>query len=135
METDTDNLEAGREFEIEVQVWASATSPVDTGQVYLDFDTDKLEAISLTAGEGLEYQLQAITDNTQGRIGFAAGTLGGAATMPFILCTVRFRSKAVTDGVATSINYAPLIPPRQTKVVNRGVDITGELRGLTVTVH
>ena len=135
METDRHNLQLGQEIQIEVQVWAGAATSVDTVQVYLDFDAGKLDAISLAAGERLEYQLQAITDNTKGRIGFAAGTLRGAATKPFVLCTVSFRSKAITDGVEASVDFAPLSPPRQTKVVRWGVDITGELRGIRMTAR
>ena len=118
-----------------VQVWAGPNGPVDTGQVYLDFDAGQLEAISLTAGERLEYQLQAVTDNTKGRIGFAAGTLRGAATKPFILCIVSFRPKAVIEGTGAPVYFAPLSPPRQTKVVHKGVDTTGELRGVKETVR
>ena len=135
LEATVEGLRVAQVFDVAVWVWAGAGSPVDTVQVYLEFDPSKVEAVSVVAGERLEYQLQATTNNTLGQVGFAAGTLGNAAREPFTLCTVRFRAKAVADEPGTSVYFAPLNSPRHTKVINKGLDVTGELRNLKLIVR
>ena len=125
----------GEEFRVVVRVWASAPSPVDVVQVYLEFDTEKLEAVALSPGSQLEYELQSAWNNGAGRLRYAAGTVGDAVVSPFTLCTATFRVKARTEQDGTPIRFAALEAPRETKVVARGANVTGELVPASIIVR
>ncbi len=114
---------------------AGLTNRVDAAQVYLEFETDVLEVISLAGGEVLEYRLQRNVDNSAGRIAFAAGTLEEAVSYPFTLATVTFRAKSVTGPQGTYVGFSPLQPPRQTKAIAGGANVTGALAGAYVIVR
>ncbi len=135
LETAATEVREGEEFDVIVQVSAGVTNRVDTVQVYLDFDATKLEAISLASGGRLEYQLQSVLDNSGGRVAYAAGTLGDARELPFTLGTLTFRAKADSGGREVSIQFAPLRAPRQTKAINRGLNVTGQLIPVGVVVR
>ena len=135
LETAATEVREGEEFDVIVQVSAGVTNRVDTVQVYLDFDATKLEAISLASGGRLEYQLQSLLDNSGGRVAYAAGTLGDARELPFTLGTLTFRAKADSGGREVSIQFAPLRAPRQTKAINRGLNVTGQLIPVGVIVR
>ncbi len=135
LETAVGSVAEGEEFDVNVRVNAGATNRVDTVQVYLDFDANKLEAISLASGRRLEYQLQSALDNSSGRVAYAAGTLGAARERPFTLITLTFRAKAVSEGREVSIQFAPLRAPRQTKAINRGLNVTGQLIPVGVVIR
>ena len=113
---------------------AGITNPVDTVQVYLEFDPSYLEASFLTDGGNLEIPLQLNLDNSRGRIDFSVGTLGDSAWMPFTLATVYFRALAPTGPQGRYIVFADLLPPRQTKAIEGGANITGGLSSAHVVV-
>ena len=125
-------IEVGEEFDIHVQVEANATTPVDAVQVYLDFDPAALEVVSIRASLQLERPLQSTWDNERGQVAFASGTLNAAAAHSFLLCFVRFRAKEPPYTGNTLIQFEDLRPPHQTKVIYRGLDITGKLQPVLV---
>ena len=113
---------------------AGITNPVDTVQVYLEFDPSYLEASFLSDGGNLEIPLQLNLDNSRGQIDFSVGTLGDSAWMPFTLATVYFRALAPTGPQGTYIAFADLLPLRQTKAIEGGANITGDLSSAHVVV-
>ena len=132
--TDLETVSVGRQFQLQVQVKAGITNRVDTVQVYLEFDPSYLEVGFLTDGGNLEIPLQLNLDNSRGRIDFSVGTLGDSAWMPFTLATVYFRALAPTGPQGTYIAFADLLPPRQTKTIEAGANITGDLSSANVVV-
>ncbi len=130
-----DTVSPGQSFQVRVQVQAGRINRVDVAQVYLEFEADVLEVISLAGGEALEYRLQRNVDNSTGRIAFAAGTLGDAVSYPFTLATVTFRAKSLTGPQGTYVGFSPLQAPRQTKAVAGGANVTGALAGAYVIVR
>jgi len=128
----TPAMAVGEKFSLTVAVRASAAAPVDMAQVYLDFDAARLQALAITGGTALEEMLQASADNSAGRIDYAAGTLGTAKDAAFTLMTVEFQGVAAGG---TTIAFAPLTAPRQTKAIWNGVNITGTLTTITVVIQ
>ncbi|MDE2842446.1 MAG: cohesin domain-containing protein, partial [Chloroflexota bacterium] len=68
LETLSESVRTGQQFEIAVKINAGHTRPVDTAQVYLDFDPAILEAVAIRPGPYLEYLLQSSWDNDRGRL-------------------------------------------------------------------
>ena len=117
LEVESRDLRVGEEFDVEVWIWASPEIPVDTAQVYLEFDSRLLEAVSITRGPDLEYGLLSTWDNGGGRLDYAAGTLGNPPIESFILCTATFRIRSDAGPAGTEIKFASLEAPRETKAV------------------
>lgn len=135
LQSSATTVRAGEVFRIMALVGANSTAPVDAAQVYLDFNAEVFEVISLAGGSRLEYQLQASVDNDAGRVGFAAGTLEGAVTYRFTLCTLTLRAKETTTAQSSLIEFARLQKPRQTKAVKGGLNVTGNLASIRVIVR
>lgn len=133
--TNVIEVAAGQEFEVQVKINAGESNPVDTAQVYLDFDSAKLDVVSVKAGSRLRYVLQNEAFARSGHIGFAAGTTGAAQVAPFVLCTITFRARGSGGKGETGIGFAPRRAPRHTKAISRGVDVTGDLSPLLIAVE
>jgi hypothetical protein len=134
---DQQTINVGSQFQIQVQVDASPERPVDTVQVYLDFDSNKLEVVGqLQAGGVLTVPLQSSSDNQLGQINYSAGAEFGAplVTSSFLLVTINLKAKATTGIQGTNILFAPLVPPRQTKAI-RGANVTGTLSTAKVIIQ
>ena len=132
---ESDIVAVGRQFQLRIWVYCGETNPVDAVQVYLIFDPARFAAVSLTAGPTLEVPLQSNVDNALGRLDYAAGTLGDAVTIPFILATVTFRALAPTGPPGTYITFAALQGPRQTKAIAGGANLTGNLTSAYLIVE
>ena len=129
-------VNVGQEFTVLVRVKANYVSPVDTAQVYLEFNPEMLEVVSLKPNPRLEVLLQSRFDNAEGEVDYAAGTLGYAVQYPFTLCTLTFRARAATSLWNTAwVDFSRLRAPRETKSISRGRNITGELIPLRVVVR
>ncbi len=133
-------MSRGSEFQVQVVVEAGPGRPVDAAQVYLDFDPARLQALSLTPGQTLEYHLEFQWDDNLGELDCAAGAVRRTIERPFVLCTIAFRAIAASDTIAsdelgTLIQFADRTQPRATKVVRRGVNVTGRLTPVSVMVH
>ena len=129
-------VSAGQQVSVNVVVGAAPTSPADAAQVYLDFDASVIQVVSLTSGAALSQVLQAEFDNSRGRVNYAAGTLEDSVEAPFTLVTVNFRAAAATGQGGTVIDFAPLAPPRQTKVaVDVGKNVTGNLTPVRLVIQ
>lgn len=122
-------------FQVRVLVDATSAASIDAGQVYLDFDPQFFEVVSVEAGSRMEIRLQSSVDNNRGTLGFAAGTLEYPVGYRFTLCTVTFRALESTSDRGSLIEFADLKKPRQTKVVSRGLNVTGDLESLRVIVR
>ncbi len=133
--TEGDQISVGQQFRVQVRVQAGPTNRVKAAQVYLEFETAELEVITLDAGDALEYLLQKSTNNSTGHINFAAGTLGTSVSSSFILATITFQAKSSTGQQGTYIDFSPLEAPRQTKAVDGGANITGELTGASIVAR
>ena len=135
METNTNTVAVGQQFQLRIAVQAGESNPVDTAQVYLVFDPDIFAAESLTAGDTLDVLLQSRLDNDLGRVDYAAGTLNNPITATFTLATVTFRALAATGPQGSYITFAALKSPRQTKAVTGGGNITGNLTSAYLVVR
>ncbi len=129
-------------FIVDVVVAASSSSPVDTVQVYLNFEPNVLRVSALIplAGDDLNVLLYETTeshDNAAGHIYFAAGKLDTTQPViaPFTLVTIEFQALKSTSASDTKVTFAPLVDPRQTKVILDGENRTGTLATLTVVVN
>ncbi len=123
-------------FSVIVMVAASLASPVDTVQVYLNFDRTKLQVTEMSGAVELEVELQAgAYDNLLGQTKYAAGTLGPPRNAEFILMTVGFRALGPTGAGGTMVQFAPLAAPRHTKAIRSGHNRTGTLTNVTVVVN
>ena len=120
---------------MQVQVYAGSFAPVDTAQVYLEFDPDRLQVETIAPGPRLEYLLQSAWDNKTGNLAYAAGALAPAAESRFTLCTVTFRATADTGETTTRIGFTVSPNIHRTKVVHRGLDITGQLLPLEMKIR
>ena len=118
-----------------VTVKAGPGNTVDAAQVYLDFDADLLQVVKLTGSSALAEELQSNHDNTLGQVNYAAGTLGAPITSSFQLLVVQFRAVAQTGPGGTTIGFASLLNPRQTKVVTAGINKTGNLGAVNLMIR
>ena len=118
-----------------VSIIAGSDGPVDTAQVYLEFDPAKLRVESISSGPPLEYLLLSTWDNTLGSVKCAAGTLGPAVKSPFTLCTVTFHPTAQAGNTSTQVRFADRENIHRTKVISRGLDITGQLLPLEIFIR
>jgi hypothetical protein len=126
----------GQQVSVNVVVNAAPASPVDAVQVYLDFNASMLQVVSIAGGTTLSEELQSDFDNNLGQVGYAAGTLGASIEAPFTLVTVNFQTTGATGPGGTDIVFAPLVPPRQTKVaVGLGRDVTGTLTPVHLVIQ
>ena len=125
----------GELFRVSALVGATSSTPVDAVQVYVEFDSEVFQVVSIDAGPSLEFQLQSLVDNDAGRVGYAAGTLEGELPYSFTLCTLTVRPLKATSSQGSHIEFAPLEKPRQTKAVHRGLNVTGRLVSIRVTVR
>ncbi|MCY4366498.1 MAG: cohesin domain-containing protein [Chloroflexi bacterium] len=135
LESYSEAVETGQEFQLTVKVEAGHTRPVDAAQIYLDFDHTTLEVVAIRPGPHLGYLLQSSWDNSRGRLAYAAGTLGNPLEFPFTFCNVVFRAKAPTVRGSTLVQFEDLRPPRQSKAIYRGLDVTGHLTSVRIRVR
>ena len=125
----------GQLFEVKVIVEARAFSPVDTVQVYLEFDPSILQVVEINPGATLEVALQSGFYNLAGQVGYAAGTLGDSVQGPFTLVSLTFKTLNLTGPAGTQLQFAPLIAPRETKAIEAGVNNLGNLSPLTLVIQ
>ncbi len=125
----------GQLFEVEITVEAEAASPVDTVQVYLDFDPSILRVVDINSGATLELTLQSGFDNLRGRVDYAAGTLGESSLAPFTLVNLTFQAINPTGPAGTQLQFALLVAPRETKAIEAGVNNRGNLSPLTLVIQ
>ena len=135
LEADPAEVAVGESLQIDVWVEAGPNNPVDTVQVYLNFDPAKLQVLDVFGSGALEAELQANWDNDRGHIDYAAGTLVGTpVNAPFVLVSIEFEAVAATGTDGTGVAFAPLEAPRQTKAIRAGVNQTGGLTAVRVVV-
>ena len=133
--SDAAAVSIGDQLSVAVRVNAGPGNAVDAAQVYLDFDAAVLQVENLTGSSALSEELQSRHDNSLGQIDFAAGTLDAPITSSFQLLVVQFRALAQTGPGGTTIRFASLVNPRQTKVVNAGINSTGSLGTVNLTIR
>lgn len=84
-------------FDVIIQVETGGL-PVDGAAAYLDFDPAYFAVVNVQPGTTLPIFLQSMTDNTAGRVDFAAGQLPPAfPSGTFTLMTVTLRALAPVD--------------------------------------
>ncbi len=120
---------------MEITVEAEAASPVDTVQVYLDFDPSILRAVDINSGATLEIVLQSGFDNLAGQADYAAGTLGESPLAQFVLVSLTFRAINPTGPAGTQLQFALLVAPRETKAIEAGINNLGNLSPLTLVIQ
>ena len=135
LESYSEVVQTGQEFQLTVKVEAGHTRPVDAAQIYLDFDPAILEVVAIRPGSHLGYLLQSTWDNSRGRLAYAAGTLDNPFEFPFTFCNVVFRAKAPTVRGSTLVQFDDPRPPRQSKAIYRGLDVTGHLTSVRIRVR
>ena len=125
----------GQLFEVAVTVEAQADRPVDTVQVYLDFDSSILRVVEVDAGARLEVVLQSGFDNPAGQVDYAAGTLGDSAQVPFTLVRLTFQVINPSGPAGTQLQFSPLVVPRETKAIEAGANHLGNLSPLILVIQ
>ena len=125
----------GQLFEVEVNVEAEAASPVDTVQVYLDFDPSILQVVEINPGATLEIALRSSFNNRAGQVDYAAGTLGESQLAQFALVRLTFQTINPTGPAGTQLRFAPLAAPRETKAIEAGDNNLGILRPLLFVIQ
>ena len=133
--TTTPTVALGQQFTVDVVIQASPTCPVDAVQVFVDFDPALLRAIHIQDGPYLEVALRSETNGHPGRIDYAAGTVQGAVDFPFVLATVTFQALRPSGINPPAIRFAPQRVPRHTKAVAAGLDVTGDLLPLPLSIN
>ena len=135
LEVEAGDIRKEQTFEVRVTVGAGTDGPVDTAQVYLEFQPENLQVKSISYGPRMEYQLLSTWNNTLGSVKYAAGTLGPPAEAPFNLFTVAFQSTAQIGSASTQIRFADPTNIHRTKVITRGLDVTGRLIPLNLILR
>ena len=98
---------------------------VDTVDVFLDFDTTTLEAVSIQLTSDLDQLLGPETiDNDAGNVAFSVTSSGGSVTGNFDLAVVTFKTKLATQ--ALNVGFSQEFP-RRTEVAFQGVPVLNEL--------
>jgi hypothetical protein len=119
----------GENFDLVIEVRAG-TQPVDGAAVYLNFDPDFLQVVSISAGNTLPTILENSYNNTAGQINFSASTLSSFPSGTFTLATVTFQALAPTSGTSLAFNSSS---PRESDVTFEGSSIlTGDIDGTIV---
>lgn len=127
LEVEAGDITRGQPFEVRVTIGAGVARPVDTAQVYLGFQPENLQVKSISSGHRMEYPLLSTWDNTLGNVKYAAGTLGPPAKAPFELFTVTLQATEQFRNGSTQIRFADPTDIHRTKVITRGLDVTGRL--------
>ena len=133
--SDAGLVSTGDLVNVAVTLNAGLGNGVDAAQVYLDFDASVLQVEKLTGNPAFAEELQSNRDNILGQINYAAGTLGAPITSSFQLLEVRFRAVTQTGPSGTTIRFAPVVNPRQTKVVAAGINTTGSLGAVNLVIR
>jgi len=117
-------------FTLEVVIQAGS-QPVDSAQVYLDFNPTYLNVLALTGGLTLPTELDKSYNNTTGQISYSAVTFGASATGTFTLVTIQFQALAIT--ARTDLTFC-FTSPRETKVRDSSVNVLGSSSGGQVEI-
>lgn len=87
----TQAVYVGQVFTVYIRIEGSGN--VVGADMWLHFDSNALEALSLSDGGVLDVRLGGSIDNQNGVVKYGAGTFGNPKTPPFTLCIIRFRAK------------------------------------------
>lgn len=150
---DPPTIDVGPGEVVPVSVKVDASSqPIDTVQVFLDFDPSLLQVVDdsgkpasqvsfgpvISNGEWKQPLLNQV-DNSSGRIGLAAGKglpSGGGVDMDreFVLAVINF--KAVGDGAEApvTIDLESQDSPLRSKALSKGMEVTGKGTGATINI-
>ena len=91
---------------------------MDTVDVFLDFDTTTLEAVSIQLTSDLDQLLGPETiDNDAGNVAFSVTSSGGSVTGNFDLAVVIFKTKLATQ--ALNVGFSQEFP-RRTEQPSKG---------------
>ena len=140
-------LSVGETVTLSIQVGASSSQPVDTVQVYLDFDSTLLQVVDSNGDPATQVTLGPIlqpgglwkdvllnaVDNQAGRVVVAGGKglEGTDATEEFVLATVRFKALGVAPETLVAFDTEA---PEKTRAVFQGTEVTGAAIGATLAI-
>lgn len=120
---------------VDVMVWAVADEGqrLDGVEVHLAFDPGGLEVVdgALSPAEALPYVLIQRVDNGSGRLDFAAGQLGEAATGRVPVLGFRLRLK-VDNAAPLEVRFVRDGVAAPTEVADRGRPVLRSAQGLVV---
>jgi len=117
-------------FTLDVIIQAGSL-PVDSAQVYIDFNPTYLNVLGLTGGLSLPTELDKSYNNSTGQISYSAVTFGAGATGTFTLVTIQLQAMSITAGTDLTFSF---ISPRETKVRNSSVNVLGSSNGGQVEI-
>jgi len=120
---------------VDVIVQSDIVSPVNAVQIYPDFNYLKLEVDGVNGGNIVEQSLHSSFANRSHEVDYAAGTLNGEITLPFILSTLDLRAKAATGPGDTLLLYARLVVPRQTRAIDAALINIGMLTPAAIVLE
>lgn len=121
----------GDNFSVVVQI-QSGSDLFNVGEVHLDFDPAVVEVVSLTPGTALPVPTENAFQNSTGTIDYAAGVFGQGASISGNVDLVTINLQAVAGGTNT-FTFGTVFP-RETQVVNQGVNILSGTTTATITV-
>jgi hypothetical protein len=104
---------------------------------FLDFNPAHLEVQTIEGGGVLD-TLQNQYDNKSGAIDYSAGRLTPPwPSNTFILASITFKTKSISNNVATQINFHTTNQPKdlRTTMVDHGGNVTGTVTGATVIIQ
>lgn len=123
---DLHDMAAGKAFAVDVAITDAATTPVDGGAFYVNFDPNLLQVVSVVVNNQLPIRLQDGLDETHGRVDFAAGILGGSVQPPFTFATINFITR---QPIAQSQIALELGGERRTELAARGASLIDQAPG------
>ena len=120
-------------LEVRVDLNQANNTQLDVAEAYLNFDPAYLQVVSIANGGTLGSIATSSSNNTLGRVDYAAGTTGAPITNDFVLLTVTFQAIALPTGGTTNITFNTALP-RQTNSFRSGISNLGTTTGATVTI-
>jgi hypothetical protein len=135
----------GGEFDLVVWANVASTQQVSGVELFLDFDSSKLQVVSGSTATGSPIKVTGITtylnlelhnsaDNSSGTVDYAAGSLGPFPVGPFPVVRVRFKAVGVSNSTGTPITIN-LTGPRNSNVALGENVIKGEHSDAQVVVQ
>ncbi|MDP6453531.1 MAG: Ig-like domain-containing protein [SAR202 cluster bacterium] len=126
----------GGEFDLVVWTNVISTQQVSGVELFLNYDSSKLQVVSGSAATGSPIKVTGITthlnlelhnsvDNSSGTVDYAAGSLGPFPVGPFPVVSVRFKAVGVANSTGTPVTIS-LIGPRNSNVALGENVIKGE---------
>jgi len=128
---DSMHVNVGDTFE--VSIWVNtAGDTVNGAEAHINFDPQVLSILEVIQGNTLPLILENNSDNQNGTIDFAAGTLTKAITDSFSLLTLKLL--ALDDTIETFLTFVRQFP-RLSQVTAQGIDVLRDTKAGKIVIE